>query len=509
MCGNRACAVITLDSEDDIPAVWRAGELSKLEGPTAQHPGKRTQKERPRDSPLGGSLGEDVQERCVLDDDACERGGDDEQLAEAAESTLGTSYDRDYCVPEDDEEAAQWDYVSLVDNPERFTGYSGQGANHVWNAIYRENCYLKPASEEPQDAGAPLSDIRNAIESASARAAVSAAAANQPPSLDDGCYEKRVFHRLVSGMHASISAHLCWEFFDQKAGEWLPNVTCYKTRLHDYPERISNLYFNYALVSQAVAKLGESRALADYQYCAASGAGDIAAATADEQRTTRDKVHALTTAIRAQQQQQGPIFDASVMFRDDGDYALKDDFRARFRNVSRIMDCIGCDKCRLWGKLQTAGYGAALKVLLEFDEPGTAAATAPSAKDFPLRRTEVVALFNTLGRLSKSVDAVRRFEQALTTGDTDVLPSHVLMPLDPAQVAAAEQRSSEEASQLAAAAETLHATGPAGFLEKIRDEADDTPRYFGDEDVREQRQAATGSNPDMSVAEAFMDEFNA
>lgn len=23
-----------------------------------------------------------------------------------------------------------------------------------------------------------------------------------------------------------------------------------------------------------------------------------------------------------------------------------------FRNISQIMDCVGCDKCRLWGKLQ-------------------------------------------------------------------------------------------------------------------------------------------------------------
>lgn len=27
------------------------------------------------------------------------------------------------------------------------------------------------------------------------------------------------------------------------------------------------------------------------------------------------------------------------------------------------MDCVGCDKCRLWGKLQTHGMGTALKIL--------------------------------------------------------------------------------------------------------------------------------------------------
>ena len=28
------------------------------------------------------------------------------------------------------------------------------------------------------------------------------------------------------------------------------------------------------------------------------------------------------------------------------------EFKEHFRNISRIMDCVGCDKCKLWGKLQ-------------------------------------------------------------------------------------------------------------------------------------------------------------
>lgn len=47
---------------------------------------------------------------------------------------------------------------------------------------------------------------------------------------------------------------------------------------------------------------------------------------------------------------------------------LKEEFKAHFRNVSRIMDCVGCDKCRLWGKIQTTGLATALKILFELDE---------------------------------------------------------------------------------------------------------------------------------------------
>ena len=72
---------------------------------------------------------------------------------------------------------------------------------------------------------------------------------------------------------------------------------------------------------------------------------------------------------------------------------LKHEFQSRFRNISRIMDCVGCEKCRLWGKLQVLGLGTALKILMSDDEAG----------GFSLQRNEVIALLNTLGQLSTSV----------------------------------------------------------------------------------------------------------
>jgi hypothetical protein len=101
---------------------------------------------------------------------------------------------------------------------------------------------------------------------------------------------------------------------------------------------------------------------------------------------------------------------------------LKEDFRNRFRNVSRIMDCVGCDKCRLWGKLQTAGYGAALKVLFEFDN---------NSQDVPaLSRTELVALFNTLARISSSLEAIHEFRTMVESEETEAesVDHHHVMP---------------------------------------------------------------------------------
>lgn len=371
--------VETLDNEDDIPDVWKVKELSKLEGPLAKHPGRAPKEEH---RPLHGELGDSVGESCVYDnDDECD--------------------ERDYCVPEDESAFSKGDYVSLVNNPERFTGYSGAGAHMVWDAIYSENCFQRSSfphsanlgiSQWPQ--GPAVMDFKHVVEAAGRQAQL-----HHPdtPSLvatgfgaDDECLEKRVFYRVVSGMHASISTHLCWDYLNKTTGLWGPNLQCYMDRLHGYSDRISNLYFNYALVTRAIAKLGPYLQKPEYTFCTDD---------AQEDATTRAKLLKVTHRAALVPN----IFDESQMFVNGEGPSLKEDFRNRFRNISRLMDCVGCDKCRLWGKLQTNGYGTALKVLFEFGN---------EKKDTPLlKRTELVALFNTYGRLTQSLVAIGSFRR--------------------------------------------------------------------------------------------------
>ena len=115
-CANIACAVTTIEREDDIPPVWRAEELSKLARPAR--------------------LADGTAESCVVEADECD--------------------ERDYCVPEDETRGGPGDYVSLVDNPERFTGYAGAGAANVWTSIYRENCFSKSSFPKSASLGQSL-----------------------------------------------------------------------------------------------------------------------------------------------------------------------------------------------------------------------------------------------------------------------------------------------------------------------------------------------------------------
>jgi len=78
-----------------------------------------------------------------------------------------------------------------------------------------------------------------------------------------------------------------------------------------------------------------------------------------------------------------------------------------FRNMTRVMDCVGCEKCKMWGKLQFLGVATSLKIL--------------SDGDLSLDRNEVIALINLLERLSASVETVRSLSLRLVDAGGDGL----------------------------------------------------------------------------------------
>jgi hypothetical protein len=45
-------------------------------------------------------------------------------------------------------------------------------------------------------------------------------------------------------------------------------------------------------------------------------------------------------------------------------WSLKKQFKSVFHNVSTVIDCVACQKCRLHAKVTMLGFGAALKMLL-------------------------------------------------------------------------------------------------------------------------------------------------
>ncbi|KIR31652.1 endoplasmic oxidoreductin 1 [Cryptococcus deuterogattii MMRL2647] len=377
-CMNRNCGVEEMD-ENEIPEKWRARALSEVK-------------------------------------------------VSSEDEGVSSCYfkEQDFCYVEDDADA-NGQYVDLTLNPERFTGYAGDSAHNVWRAIYEENCFgLSEASlSEMSKASVGISGLGSMGKSGLASAVVGAGGVSRsskgingapgwgfsklsegwgtemvkaPLNGEEMCEEKKIYYRVISGLHASISIHICADYLDQTTGEWAPNLDCFISRLATHPERLSNVYFNAVLLLRAVARAAPYLKAYDIST---SPAGLLK--EGDKKAKTRlGEVLSLAGG-----QGMGKGFDEADFFAGEDSGILKEQFKSHFRNVSRIMDCVGCDKCRLWGKLQVSGIGTALKILFELDDK----ALDPKINPDLLQRSEVVALFNTLHRISESLASVEQFRQ--------------------------------------------------------------------------------------------------
>ena len=48
-------------------------------------------------------------------------------------------------------------------------------------------------------------------------------------------------------------------------------------------------------------------------------------------------------------------FDEGRLWKGADGPELKAQLQGHFRNITSAMDCVGCEKCKLWGKLQLLG----------------------------------------------------------------------------------------------------------------------------------------------------------
>uniref|UniRef100_A0A8C5M1M1 Endoplasmic reticulum oxidoreductase 1 beta n=1 Tax=Leptobrachium leishanense TaxID=445787 RepID=A0A8C5M1M1_9ANUR len=299
---------------------------------------------------------------------------------------------QDHFCELDDELSPDVQYVDLLLNPERYTGYKGPSAWRVWNSIYEENCF------KPRSVYRPLNPLAPSI------------GESFYEWLEGLCLEKRVFYRLISGLHASINLHLSAKYLLEGTwGEsnWGPNPLEFKRRFDpvetkgEGPRRLKNLYFLYLIELRALSKVASyfERSIVD-----------LYTGNMEEDRETKN----LLLEIFKDTQSFPMHFDEKSMFAGNKKEAksLKEEFRLHFKNISRIMDCVGCDKCRLWGKLQTQGLGTALKILFSEKEIQSLPENSPS-KGFQLTRQEIVALINAFGRLSTSIKELQTFKVLL------------------------------------------------------------------------------------------------
>jgi flavocytochrome c len=232
--------------------------------------------------------------------------------------------------------------VDLALNPERYTGYNG---THIWKAIYEENCI----------------------------------------TTSDSCLEERVLYRLLSGLHTSTTVSIAKNYYPPSKRKnrlnWEPNPQFFMEQFQRHPEHVRNLHFGYVVLLRAIRKA--TNYLQDYEIQSGN--------TMDDKASKVLLKRLLDTAILQSCSSVFTAFDESVMFQESHDISLQQNFKGVFHNISSILDCVQCQQCKLHGKMAMMGYGTALKILFV------------SPENLVLERNEVVALINTVGRLSESL----------------------------------------------------------------------------------------------------------
>lgn len=323
LCFSRSCAIDVVEDWENLPEYWQPEVLGGLNNNT-----KDVSEEQNNEGSILGEL-------------CAKKKRDMEQLA-----FEGNDIDY-YDVTDLTSKDAV--LVDLTQNPERFTGYGGVQAGQIWKSIYAENCF---PSDDPEK-----------------------------------CLAKDAFYRIVSGLHASIGTHLSNDHLNTETGEWGPDLELFMARVGNFPERVSNIYFNYAVVAKSLLKIKPY--LKELDFCN------------EYDNNVKSKILNIVSQLDHR------IFDEELMFKDEYDSTLKDEFRMRFKNVTRIMDCVHCDRCKLWGKVQTTGYATSLKILFELNE---ADENSKQQVVNNLTKFELIALMNTFDRLSKSIESINNFE---------------------------------------------------------------------------------------------------
>eukprot|EP00794_Sanderia_malayensis_P020460 gene20460-22476_t len=383
-CALKDCSV-DLCSEDEIPA--------GLKGAKERYSNKQEDQKGKQDQCLHGELESLGDVNSAISE---------EQLGNFEHWTEHDDTEAKFCDV-DDESGADMKYVDLTLNPERYTGYAGKSAAKIWDSIYKENCFVAPNAQTKSYKSLMSQHLDSTHATARILLAINILC---EILIVDMCLERRVFFRAISGMHASINIHLSYKFllsappFGKKI--WGPNVTEFRRRFDPEttngqgPRWLKNLYTTYLLVLRAVTKAKPYWEKEDFF-------------TGNK---NEDKMVKQTILDIVESASQCPsTFDETLMFSGESQEAknLKEEFRSHFYNITRIMDCVGCDKCRLWGKLQTQGIGTALKIL--FSSDNWKQIPVIRGKEFKLSRSEVVALFNALGRFSSSLHSLWKFRQ--------------------------------------------------------------------------------------------------
>ena len=257
------------------------------------------------------------------------------------------NFDSKQWLVKEDIDPEEGSYVNLLKNPEGYTGYKGA---HIWIAIFRENCFA---------------DRFNTL-----------------------CKEDRIFYRIFSGWLSNTNFQIGCNYHGKNKNETFLNVSMVTNKILYNKEKLDYLFFLYSLMLKSVSKAAPL--LVEYNYTSGNKTED----------------HITTSLIK-------DIFRYHLKNIDNLEDSFEETYKdfenfmhstriseliVRFRNISSLIDCVTCSKCRMHAKLEVIGMATMLKIMF-----------TPSLEELKtsINRNELVSFINLFAKLSKSVSNVK------------------------------------------------------------------------------------------------------
>ena len=244
------------------------------------------------------------------------------------------------------------EFVNLRLNPERNTGYNG---SHVWSEMHT---------------------VVNRLESV----------------------EGQILARIVSGYHMSVTTQVMANYYPP---DWKSNDEKLGKVIVENPNWVRDMQFAFVVMARSLFKI--KNFLYDYSFSTGN---------ATEDTLTRSLVrHLLDSSVLSSCESVVMSgFDESVLFSSQQASAATE-FKKSFRQLSKLVNCVGCKRCKLHASVSLHGIGAGLKILLSPSSLVTAS----------LSRDDIVALVNTVHKLSDSLALVARFSASSSATGSDLI----------------------------------------------------------------------------------------
>ena len=251
-------------------------------------------------------------------------------------------------------------YINLLKNPEGYTGYRGA---HIWNAIFKENCFSE--------------------------------------SYSNLCVEDKIFSNIFMGWLVNTNFQIGCNFRNRETNNTYINVSYVTNKYLYHKDKIDNLLFLYGLMIKSINKAVPL--LLEYDYRSGN-------------KTEDQMTYKYTKEIFRYELLNIDLIEES--FKDIYSYFEKftnsqkiSELIIRFRNISSIIDCVTCSKCRMHAKLEVFGIATMLKIVF-----------TPSTEELKksMSRNELVAFINLFAKLSKSVSNVQLINDKIKQAHYDL-----------------------------------------------------------------------------------------